>query len=498
MSERRISIVRLAVVLGVTAALLGGAAVWAADTIARTFTTPAEVAFAPYVDVTLEPIGHFEDPQENPATRAILGFVVADPSDGCTPTWGTYYDLDAAGRALDLDRRIVRFRERGGKPIVSFGGQANRELATTCLDVGSLTEAYLSVVDRYQLTSIDFDIEGEALTDTASIERRAEAIASLQAERDLEVWFTLPVATTGLTDDGVAVVDAALAAGVEVAGVNAMTMNYGLDDSTEMASTVRTSLEGVRRQLDGSLQRAGVVLPADEVWHLVGATPMIGRNDVPSDRFTTEDAADLAAFAGEVGLGRIGMWSMHRDAPCGATTPASTVSNTCSGVDQQVGEFTGIFLDGAPATADVVVASGDERRPTRDDPATSPYPIWRSTRAYDVGDKVVWRGGVYEAKWYSEAELPDAPVSQPWDTPWRYLGPVLELDASIMAGESPAVDGAWDEYDPDAVYVEGDEVELDDVVYRAEWWTQGVAPEEDPDRPFDHPWEVVGRLVTDG
>lgn len=496
MNRGRISIVRLLVVLGVTTAVLGGAAVWAASTISRTFATPADVVFAPYVDITLEPIGHFEDPQTNPAQRTILGFVVADPADGCRPTWGTYYDLDAAGRALDLDRRIVRYRERGGDPIVSFGGQANQELATTCDDVDALTDAYLSVVDRYRLTGLDFDIEGPALDDAPSIDRRAEAIARLQARRDVDVWFTLPVTTTGLTDAGVDVVDAALAAGVAVSGVNAMTMNYALGDDLDMQTAIRQSLEGVRRQLDGALQRAGSLLPPEEVWHLVGATPMIGQNDVPSDRFTPQDAQALVELAGEVGLGRLGMWSMHRDAPCGAATSSAAVSNTCSGVDQRIGEFTGIFLSGAPDGAAVtsVDAAATDRRPTRDEPATSPYPIWRATRAYEVGDKVVWRGGVYEAKWFSENELPDAPVDQPWDTPWRYLGPVLEIDASIVADHRPSVDGVWDEFDPDAVYVDGDEVELDGIVYRAAWWTQGVAPESDPDRPFDHPWQVVGQL----
>ena len=45
----------------------------------------------------------------------VLGFVVADPDDACTPSWGGAYTLDEAATGLDLDRRIARYRERGGQ-----------------------------------------------------------------------------------------------------------------------------------------------------------------------------------------------------------------------------------------------------------------------------------------------------------------------------------------------------------------------------------------------
>ncbi len=67
--------------------------------------------------------------------------------------------------------------------------------------------------------------------------------------------------------------------------------------------------------------------------------------------------------------------------------------------------------------------------PTRDNPATSPYPIWRATKAYRLGDEVVWHQRVYEAKWYTQGYVPDTPVAHLWDTPWRYIGPVLKSDA---------------------------------------------------------------------
>lgn len=497
---KRISPLRVVGVLAATAAVVTGTTVWAVSTIDDAFGTEPTIDFAPYVDVTLDPVGHFEDPQVNSAALVTLGFVVADTADPCTPSWGTYYGLDAAGRALDLDRRIVRYRERGGDVVVSFGGQANDELAVVCDDAEALTDAYRAVIDRYELDVVDFDIEGPALADHEANERRAEAIAELQSDDGaLEVWLTLPVAPTGLTDDGLAVVDGLLAAGVDLSGVNAMTMNYVVDEAGgSMSDTVAGSLEGVRRQLDGAFQRAGRRRAPDEVWASVGATPMIGQNDVPGDVFTLADAADLVDFASEVGLGRLSMWSLHRDGPCGAAAPTGQVSNTCSGVEQEPHAFADVFLTAATrAERGNDAASVERGSETRDDPATSPYPIWRTGRIYEQGDKVVWRGGVYEAKWYSDSDLPDEPVEHLWDTPWRYLGPVLDVDADLIEAARPEVDGAWVDWSADAVYVAGDEVRHDDQVFRAEWWTQGVEPDDDPDRPFDHPWSYLGDVAPE-
>jgi chitinase len=170
------------------------------------------------------------------------------------------------------------------------------------------------------------------------------------------------------------------------------------------------------------------------------------------------------------------------------------VANTCSGVEQTPGEFASIFLARRDAQRTPVAVAAMKDRSTRDDPATSPYPIWRTARAYVEGAKVVWQGGVYEARWWSMGDRPDEPVEQLWDTPWRYLGPVLDSDVVAIRSTPKVVEGNWEEWDGDDVYVAGDEVELDGQVYRASWWTQGDRPELDPDRPFDHPWEHLGEV----
>jgi chitinase len=394
------SFLRSLVVLGVVGAGIAAGAVWFMDGVPKLTAEEPTVWVAPYVDTTLTPTHHFEEASESPATDVVLGFIVADNTDPCRPSWGTYYDLEAAARALDLDRRVVRTRERGSDVVVSFGGAVNNELAVVCKDVDKLAAAYQAVVDRYQLRIIDFDVEGAAVADTAANERRTAAIKKLQgADPDLRVWYTLPVSPEGLTREGVALVDGILASTIDLTGINVMTMDYGASRpaSMSMREATKRALEATWAQLDISFRRAGMTRTEREVWGLVGATPMIGQNDVPSEIFSIADAEWLSAFAREKHMGRLSIWSANRDAQCGTGSDGNRVSNTCSGVEQSAGEFTRTLSAGGSVSSTDLIGEPPvviSENPTRaqqqalDDPRTSPYPMWRSTRVYLEGNKV--------------------------------------------------------------------------------------------------------------
>src|SRR5437868_4121407 len=61
--------------------------------------------------------------------------------------------------------QIEAIRKRGGDVIVSFGGEAGRELAIVIEDPKELEKAYQSIIDRYHFTWLDFDVEGSNLED---------------------------------------------------------------------------------------------------------------------------------------------------------------------------------------------------------------------------------------------------------------------------------------------------------------------------------------------
>jgi len=98
---------------------------------------------------------------------------------------------------------INSLRAQGGDVIISFGGAAGIELGQACTSVAALQAAYQSVVTKYNLTWIDLDIEGASIADTASVNRRNQAIRGLQAANpNLRVSYTLPVNPTGLDGNG--------------------------------------------------------------------------------------------------------------------------------------------------------------------------------------------------------------------------------------------------------------------------------------------------------
>jgi chitinase len=340
---------RLRLTVVVTAVLAAGVGV-AAMAVVRSHRHPAAASaiFSPYVDVTLAPPGERADPTL--PGGVVLAFVTGTGPDGCTPGWAGE-PLDSADARFAVDRRVAAERSRGAPVAVAFGGYAGTELAVGCRAPDRLVAAYRSVVDRYRVGVLDMDLERDALTDPAALSRRAEALAALQrapvsGRPPLRIWLTLPVTPAGLTSDGVRALEATLAAGVRLAGVNALTMDYGpsRSPSVTMAEAATGALDGLRGQLVAASRGAGVRLSERDAWTRIGATPMIGQNDVASERFDLSAAAALAAFARGHGLGRISMWSLNRDRACPDPVPAGGPAQPdCSGIAQSPSAFTRIL-----------------------------------------------------------------------------------------------------------------------------------------------------------
>lgn len=297
--------------------------------------------FSGYVDVTVVPQYPFDTPQSEATKNVMLAFVVADAGQACTPSWGSTYSLDAAKTSLKLEERIAKLRSNGGAIAVSFGGSVNSELASSCQNVADLEGAYRAVLERYNPATIDFDIEGNNLADGAAWQRRAAVVAALQKERSneghaLSVWLTLPVTPQGLTDAGTSAVDQMLAAGVQLAGVNIMTMNYGSSRSASqsMLDASTSAAQATHEQLSIIYQRAGMTLNSDQIWRKMGLTPMIGRNDLPGEVFELDAARGLNAFALSKGAARVSMWSLNRDTSCPQDAGEGPASHICSGINQ--------------------------------------------------------------------------------------------------------------------------------------------------------------------
>ncbi|MGH7158149.1 MAG: chitinase [Candidatus Saccharimonadales bacterium] len=496
--ERRLSpwrvLIALMLVAGIAAGSFYGLKYWKAEQP----TGAAAPWFGAYVDVTATPTYSFEQLGTTENRNAVLSFIVSSPSDPCTPSWGAAYTMDQASSELDLDRRIARLQQQEGSIAVSFGGLLNDELALKCTDPIDLKNAYKSVVDKYNIDTIDLDLEQSGLTDSTAGVRRATAIAELQKERraagkNLAVWVTLPVAPFGLTEDGTNAISWLLAGGIDLAGVNVMTMDYGgsRQEGQSMQAASESALIQTHRQLGILYDRAGIHLNSATLWTKLGATPMIGQNDVTEEVFTLEDAKGFNDFVRGKGMGRMSMWSANRDITCGANyVDLKIVSDSCSGVEQNKGDYSTMlgkgFSTSLSKSSGAVTSAESSGEQVPDDPASSPYPIWTENQAYLQGAKVVWHHHVYVAKWWNQGEVPDNPVLQSWQTPWELIGPVLPGEKPIEQTKLPA--GTFPEWIGTQVYNTGDRVLFEGVPYQAKWWNQGESPAAASSNATSSPW----------
>lgn len=309
-----------------------------------------EQFYAPYVDMGLYPTYNLATAAQSTGIKYFtLAFIVADPQN--QPSWAGFSEYAVNGGEFDLNMRsqVAAVRALGGDVMASFGGASGRELALAITDVDQLTAAYQTVIDAYGLTRLDFDIEGAALGDRASIDRRSQAIANLQANaaaagKPLDVWFTLPVLPTGLTADGIYLLESALRYGVRIDGVNIMTMDYGDSAAPNPSGQMGEYAIAAANSLFDQLHTLyGTTRTDAQLWNMIGLTPMIGLNDVTTEKFDQEDAAQITAFAEQHGVGRISIWSLNRDkqAPTGSLP---YVDNEASSLVQEPFEFSKIFL----------------------------------------------------------------------------------------------------------------------------------------------------------
>ncbi|WP_030347194.1 chitinase [Streptomyces sp. NRRL S-1022] len=316
-----------AVALAATGCSGGSGSTAAVSTPRSTASSPG---YAPYVSAT-EAAG--TDSAGSPGTYN-LAFVLSGDS-GCTPKWdGTEAVSDSA-----VTSRISALKKNGGTIRVSFGGSSGKELAATCDNAAELATAYAEALDAAGSTAADFDIEGDELTDSASVGLRSRAIARLQEERpDLDVSFTLPVMPSGLDADGLALLESANTHDVQVSTVNLMTMNYGESYDGDMGDYAVTSAKAAHAQL-----RKVFGLSDAGAWRGMALTSMIGVNDVAGETFTLADAGRVRAFAERKGIAWVSMWSAVRDRPCGGASAAADASTVCSGVKQEKGAFARAF-----------------------------------------------------------------------------------------------------------------------------------------------------------
>jgi chitinase len=274
-----------------------------------------------------------------------------------------------------------------------------------------------------------------------------------------------------------------------------MTMDFAEPPAagSSMLQSVRDALQATHAQLAKLYSRYGIRLRSVQLWQRLGATVMIGQNNIQGEIFTTADARGLVGFASANHLGRISMWALNRDSQCGSYFPETGVLSTrCSGTAQSFLQFSQIFGQ-FQGVSSITTSAGDVQPPAPDtDPADAPYPQWSATGAYPSGYKIVEDGEIYQSKWYNSGDDPQAQVQYPWQTPWELLGPVPPGDhAPVIAKLSRGTYPAWS---ISAEYKAGDKVLYQGLPYEAKWANQGISPQSEMSNPSGSPWQPLYKI----
>lgn len=295
-----------------------------------------------------------------------LAFIESSKGKDCEASWNTRQPIGSWMRAS-----IDDLRAQGGDVRVAFGGSFNSELAAVCHDLPTLEAQYQAVVDAYDLTHLDFDIEGKTLRNIQATVRRNQAIAALQkraaqAGRTLTISYTLPVGITGLNASDLKLLRNAIQSGVQISMINLMVMDYYSKHAQgdQMGQNAIQAASSAFHQL----QQLYPAQSARQLWEMLGLTPMIGVNDDTDEVFTLQDAQTVISFAEQQQIPMLAFWSMGRDRSC---TGEQTAPHGCSGVDQQSYDYARAFAafgsasptPAAPALAGRSPNSAASRRP---------------------------------------------------------------------------------------------------------------------------------------
>lgn len=282
---------------------------------------------APYVDMGSWPTPTLADMTAGGGIKSFtLAFITGA---SCKASWFNAYD-PASGWQKD---QVDAVRAAGGDVKISFGGEAGITLAQACDSPQAVVAQIQPIIDAYGADYLDFDIEGSAVADQASVDRRSAALATLQQDNPgLKVSLTLPVLPEGLTADGLDVVTSAIAAGVQVDMVNVMAMDY-YRSGTDYGDAAIQAATSTEQQLAGLYPGKS----SAQLWQMIGITPMIGQND-DKNVFSLDDARQLVSFAKQHHPGMLAFWEMTRD------RNACTGSLfKCTNVPQQPYDFSTIF-----------------------------------------------------------------------------------------------------------------------------------------------------------
>ncbi|HLG63597.1 MAG TPA: chitinase [Ktedonosporobacter sp.] len=347
-----------------------------------------------------------------------LAFIVAD--NGCTPAWETDAGLDDVSTDTQIGPIINAIRGAGGDVVVSFGGFNGTKLGQTCSTPQATAAAEQAIINKYGLKALDFDLEEPEYENATAINNELGAAQILQANNP------------GLYES---ITTAGTASGTGFFGQqllnNAKTLGYTPDNYSIMpfdggfngASSQISALQNFNTLLMNTFGWSSATAYAHE-----GISSMNGRTD-SAEFFSQSDFQTVLNFVESNHLTRYTFWSVNRDRQCNPPDNNGSLSGTCSSVPQSDWDFTKIVVQFAGAAPPPPPPPTPTPTPSQSTPTPTPTSTpgsggicagiapWNSTTAYVGGSKVTFNGSLWQAKWWSEADVPGGAAGD-----WALLG----------------------------------------------------------------------------
>ncbi len=308
------------------------------------------VAFSPFYDFTID-YNPQPDTLVNLANASgikhiTLAFVAANngSTNSCDAAWGGYNEY----RVADSWGETAIQNFGSDKVTISFGGAFGPYLFDKCYTTSDLYTQYQNVINTYNVTDLDFDIENwSAPNEEAARTRMIQALKMIQTNNpQVKISFTLPASPEiGLPLATFQFLQQAVSDGLNIDEVNIMAMDYyWIPPDYEGKSMWDVTLGTVIPYVMNQLQNLFPNKTTEQLAQMLRITPLIGQNDAPQEIFTKNDMAQLVNYAKEHG-NPIAFWSLNRDHPCASDHPPigqnTFEANDCSGSFDVDGNFTG-------------------------------------------------------------------------------------------------------------------------------------------------------------
>ncbi|BCL80571.1 chitinase [Ktedonobacteria bacterium brp13] len=331
-----------------------------------------------------------------------LAFVVAN--GGCTAAWESDAGLDNVSTDTQVGPIINAVRAAGGDVVVSFGGYGGTKLGETCGTPQATAAVEQAIINKYALHALDFDLEEPEYENATAINNELGAAQILQNNNPgLYESITIPGTTSGTGYFGQQLLNNAKALGYTP-------NNYGImpfDGGFNGASSQTNALQSFHTMLMNTFNWSSATAYAHE-----GISDMNGRTD-SAEYFYQADFQTVLNFVESNQMARFTYWSVNRDRQCNPPNNNGTLSGTCSSVPQNdwdftkiVAQFSGGVVSPPPTPTPTQVFTPTPTQGGGGGGTCAGVAAWNSSIAYVGGNKVTYNGSLWQAKWWTEADIP--------------------------------------------------------------------------------------------